>query len=189
MIETCPLAINTSNYCASAGVTYAFNTVNGLSFGELLIAVCLERATVLEAVSIEAMNQIESNSILLESYTTAAQMILANASPDTSFPLPIGYQSKSGQSQFTLAQFLTLEVGLSVPEGVWSWEQQMSLYGALKDLMEPLNTQSQEAFIDLQATLNARMQIMNLASSGTHSLNATALNTTTTYGAFHNVSA
>ncbi len=173
-----PLEVNPESACAAAGATYAFNHYSGLSFGEVLLAVCLERATFLEASSVTSLAQLEENTLTLEAYASAAQMVLGGASPGEPMPLPSGMNTASGQSTLTLAAFLTEEAGLTLPEAAWSFSDRMAIYADLKARMGPLQSQSQEALIDLQSLLNARDNLLHLATQSIESVHLTAQKST-----------
>ncbi|MBQ9694190.1 MAG: hypothetical protein IJV69_05475 [Kiritimatiellae bacterium] len=176
-ITTQSLEPTTSGPLVAAGATYAFNQIDGLAFGELLLAVCLERANMLESMSVSTLTALEDRTLTLATYAEAAQMVLDGSSPESLMPLPPGYACTCGIASPTLEQFLHEELGLEIPPEPWSYSQQMTLYTQLQALMEPLNAQSEEALIDLQTLVNAQDAFYSLATQALTKIESSALNT------------
>ena len=174
MIQTQPLDV--SGPLAATGATYAFHGNTHLALGELLLAVSLERATTLEHITVDLLDELAERNLTLEAYAEVARMILEEAPPNAAVALPEGYTCSCGLPHPTLAEFLTQELGIETPAAPWSYPQRIALYEAVQSLMEPLNVQSEETLVDLQALINARDNFFNLASNALKAVQRTSLN-------------
>lgn len=173
----------------SASRTYSFRGEEGLSLGRLLMGVCLERATMLERMSVGTMNRLARNNSQLEA-TANAMELLASVDVERAVmvsnlvvTLPEDYPVKGtwGLGQPTIVEFMEVELGIessSIPGGLmWRYEQRTTAYGLIKAKADALNSVSQETMIDLQTLITERNTAYNLATNGNKILLDGKLNT------------
>lgn len=173
----------------SASRMYSFRGEEGLSLGRLLMGVCLERATMLERMSVGTMNRLARNNSQLEA-TANAMELLASVDVERAVmvsnlvvTLPEDYPAKGtwGLGQPTIVEFMEVELGIessSIPGGLmWRYEQRTTAYGLIKAKADALNSVSQETMIDLQTLITERNTAYNLATNGNKILLGGKLNT------------
>lgn len=110
-----------------------------LSMGELVMAVCLERAAEMEGDLVSQMAEMESNSEKLERLTSIEKTVLAGGSPsssDSSFLRSLGISGTGDE-----------------------------LVTAIESKLDSLNAFSQESLISIQRSLNKRDQEFDLLSN------------------------
>ena len=142
-----------------------------MSIGQLVMAICLQRASNLENQIIGVMETINSNSLLLEGLTAVEEALVAIDVNDTFDPddtvdyngQSISYRTfLSGQSYANIS---------GLPSGTWSYDQVQSVTSQVEDKMDSLNTISQETLIQLQSLTAKRDQTYDLVSNVLKSLN------------------
>jgi len=136
-----------------------------LSIGQLVMALCLQRAAALERQVIEKMATIENTSTQLELMTEIETAIL-NGDVNMSTKR-VTYNGSS----YTYYQFLTEKMDMdSVPSGVVNADSSDFL-SALEAKMDEKNTFSQQSMIELQSLTNKRDQSYDMVSNVLKSLN------------------
>ncbi len=154
--------------------TYTVEGVNGvdgnprpLSIGELVMALCLQRATTLEATIVALMEEMNENSSLLECLTAIEQEIVNKTSGSVS--LTTSYVTYNGTS-YTYKAFLTDVAKLSgVPDSANASSAQ--LITDIEAKMDEKNSISQQKMIDLQSQTAKRDQAYDMVSNVLKSLN------------------
>ena len=140
-----------------------------LSIGQLVMALCLQRAAALESQVIEKMAAIENTSTQLELMTEIENAVLAGTVNMSS--KKVTYNGKS----YTYYQFLTEtpELGMDadvVPTGNVNADS-TDFLSALEAKMDEKNTFSQQAMIELQSLTNKRDQAYDMVSNVLKSVN------------------
>ena len=161
-----------ANYYTVEGVTNPDGSLRALSIGQLVMALCLRRATELEAEIIETVESLNKTSEDLERLTEIESAIV-NAT-DTSVDLTakklkgtdISYYDFLTQSQYGIE--LT-----NVPTSANSASEQ--LIADIESKMDSLNSFSQQTMIDLQSLTAKRDQSYDMISNILKSLNTTLL--------------
>ena len=161
-----------ANYYTVDGVTNPDGSLRALSIGQLVMALCLRRATELEAEIIETVESLNKTSEDLERLTEIESAIV-NAT-DTSVDLTakklkgtdISYYDFLTQSQYGIE--LT-----NVPTTANSASEQ--LIADIESKMDSLNSFSQQTMIDLQSLTAKRDQSYDMISNILKSLNTTLL--------------
>ncbi|MBO4287647.1 MAG: hypothetical protein J5985_05725 [Kiritimatiellae bacterium] len=138
-----------------------------MSIGQLVMAICLQRAAGLEEQIIDLMEDMNENTVLLEDLTDIEQMIVDSGD---SFNSAQTYVTKSGRTT-TYAVFLQ-EAGVTTEAaGTWNAATIESVVSSIEDKMDSLNTISQEFLIQLQSLTAKRDQTYDLVSNILKSFN------------------
>ena len=142
-----------------------------LSIGQLVMALCLQRAAELESDIVKKMNQIETVSEQLELMTKIESDILAgdiNMSSKT-----VSYKGTT----YTYHEFLTevMEID-NVPTGTANKDSEELITG-IETKMDENNTLSQKTMIELQSQTNKRDQTYDMISNSLKSLNTVLVGT------------
>ena len=144
-------------------------TPRRLSIGQLVMALCLQRAAELEANIIEKMKSIENTSEQLECMTAIENAIL---DADDGVNMSTAKISYNGQEQ-TYYDFLTNVMGLAeVPAGT-ATKDSSELLSAIESKMDEKNSFSQKTMIELQSQTNKRDQSYDMISNILKSLSTT----------------
>ena len=136
-----------------------------LSIGQLVMALCLQRAAALEQQVVEKMAAIENTSTQLELMTEIETAVL-----DSTVNMSSKKVTYNG-TQYTYYRFLTEVMGMdSVPTGNVN-ENSTDFLSALEAKMDEKNTFSQQAMIELQSLTNKRDQAYDMVSNVLKSVN------------------
>jgi hypothetical protein len=162
----------TANYYTVEGVTSPDGTPRALSIGQLVMALCLQRATELEAEIIKIVEDLNRTSEDLERLTEIETAIV-NAT-DSSVDLK---NTKLKGTDISYYDFLTksdYKIGLTgVPETASSSSSQ--LITDIEAKMDSHNSFSQQTMIDLQSQTAKRDQSYDMISNILKSLNTTLM--------------
>ena len=149
------------------GITNADNSPRELSIGQLVMAICLERASQLEAGIIALMENMNEASAQLDAMTKIETDILAgtvNMNQST-----VTYEGRS----YTYKEFLTdANVGIvltGVPDSANA--DSADFISALEAKMDEKNSFSQRSMIELQSQTSKRDQTYDMISNILKSLN------------------
>ena len=155
---------NTAYAYTVDGVTNADGSLRQLSIGQLVMAICLQRASELETTIIEKMTSMEQTSEQLEIMTQIEEEVLANTVDMTTSRVTYGGRS------YTYQQFLTevMRIG-GVPDEANA--SSSDFITALEAKMDEKNSFSQQAMIELQSLTNKRDQSYDMISNILKSLN------------------
>jgi hypothetical protein len=162
----------TANYYTVPGVTNPDGTPRALSIGQLVMALCLQRATELEAEIIKIVEDLNKTSEDLERLTEIESAIV-NAT-DSSVNLKT---TKLKGTDISCYDFLTnSEYGMgikNVPETANSSSEQ--LLTDIEAKMDSHNSFSQQTMIDLQSQTAKRDQSYDMISNILKSLHTTLM--------------
>ena len=162
----------TANYYTVPGVTNPDGTPRALSIGQLVMALCLQRATELEAEIIKIVEDLNKTSEDLERLTEIESAIV-NAT-DSSVNLKT---TKLTGTDILYYDFLTnSEYGMglkNVPETANSSSEQ--LITDIEAKMDSHNSFSQQTMIDLQSQTAKRDQSYDMISNILKSLHTTLM--------------
>lgn len=162
----------TANYYTVEGVTNPDGSLRALSIGQLVMALCLARATELEAKIIEIVEDLNKTSEDLERLTEIESAIVNET--DSSVNLKT---EKFEGTDISYYDFLTNSgYGIElkgVPETANSSSEQ--LITDIEAKMDSLNSFSQQTMIDLQALTAKRDQSYDMISNILKSLHTTLM--------------
>lgn len=164
-----------------------------LSMGQLVVAICLQRAAELESHLISLMEDMAENSEKLTQMTNIQDALVtwidtasvnSTLSRDLSAYLAdftigdVTYKA-NGVGPNTWLSFLTDVCGMdpaAIPStGALTYAEVQELISALSENMDSLNSVSQEQLIEMQSTTNKRDQTYNLITNMTKSLHTTMM--------------
>ena len=154
------------------GVTNVDGSLRQLSIGQLVMAICLQRAAELETSIIALMEEMNTTSTKLSKMTDIETTTLAYGCYMTDI-------TKNGiiydGTNYTCYDFLVNIVGMSssdVPTGQVT-SASSDFLTALEAKMDELNSFSQQKMIELQSLTNKRDQSYDMISNVLKSLNTT----------------
>ena len=152
------------------GVNNVDGTPRELSIGQLVMAICLQRATALEAGIIALMEEMNSTSVKLELMTQIEADILdggANmANVNTSH---VTYEGRDYDFRAFLVNVVRMDAA-SVPTDFVS-ATDTDFITALEAKMDEMNSFSQQKMIELQSQTSKRDQSYDMISNVLKSLN------------------
>ena len=162
----------TANFYTVDGVTNADGSLRQLSIGQLVMAICLNRASKLETDIIALMEEMNSTSAQLAAMTQIEEDILdGGANMDNISTSHVTYNG----TDYTFYNFLVNVLGMSssaVPTGFVDGSN-TDFITALEAKMDEKNTFSQQKMIELQSLTNKRDQSYDMISNILKSLNTT----------------
>ena len=167
----------TANVYTLEGVTEVDGrTPRLMSIGQLVMAICLQRATKLEDEIVDVMDQINANTMLLNGLTSVETELVKVGVGGT---FDAGATFKYDGETVTYAEFLSSKAKVTgLPSGTsWSYEQVQTAVSLLEDKMDSLNTISQDTLIQLQSLTAKRDQTYDLVSNVLKSLNTVLVGT------------
>jgi len=167
----------TANVYTLEGVTEVDGrTPRLMSIGQLVMAICLQRATKLEDEIVDVMDQINANTMLLNGLTSVeTELVKVGVNGTFDAGTTFTYDGAS----VTYAEFLSSKANVTgLPSGTsWSYEQVQTAISLLEDKMDSLNTISQDTLIQLQSLTAKRDQTYDLVSNVLKSLNTVLVGT------------
>ena len=162
----------TANYYTVEGVTNPDGSPRALSIGQLVMALCLQRATELEAEIIKIVEDLNKTSEDLERLTEIETAIV-NAT-DSSVNLKTTKLTGTDISYYDFLTKSDYKIGLTgVPETADSSSSQ--LITDIEAKMDSHNSFSQQTMIDLQSQTAKRDQSYDMISNILKSLNTTLM--------------
>ena len=171
------------------GITNADGTLRELSIGQLVMALCLDRASKLEASIIALMEEMNSTSSQLEAMTEIEQTIVDFAASQQSTreykSLKTLYLTTAPYNGVSYYDFLTdsrygvgIDFGPNLPEAVWINSETDVVEIKFNDFitkieakMDEKNSFSQQKMIELQSQTSKRDQAYDMISNVLKSLN------------------
>ena len=160
----------TANVYTLEGVNEVDGTPRKMSIGQLVMAICLQRATALEASIIELMETMNQTSVQLELMTQIETDILdggANmANINTSH---VTYEGRDYDFRAFLVNVVRMDAA-SVPSDFVS-ATDTDFITALESKMDEMNSFSQQKMIELQSQTSKRDQSYDMISNVLKSLN------------------
>ena len=168
---------NTARAYTVEGVKNADGSLRELSIGQLVMAICLQRAADLENSIIDKMSELEGATALLENLTEIENDIIAEFQNNTS-----GHAYElDGKTTSTGASYLTLLRGLGIMNGTQHYVRNDAVYSGqdilysdfitkIESKMDEKNTFSQQTMIELQSLTAKRDQSYDMISNVLKSL-------------------
>ena len=171
------------------GITNSDGTLRELSIGQLVMALCLDRASKLEAGIIALMEEMNGVSSQLEAMTEIEQTIVDFAASQQSTrdykSLKQLYLTTAPYNGVTYYDFLTdsrygigIDFGPNLPEAVWINSESVNVEIKYNDFitkieakMDEKNSFSQQKMIELQSQTSKRDQAYDMISNVLKSLN------------------
>lgn len=148
---------------------YAFGDARGLSLGQLVMAICLRQASVIEGQSVLKMNQLNASASFLNVLAQVGEYVMANSSLESTLDLSkTGYVPTHVSMQTTYWEFIVYECGVNpdlVPKSVDKMDDKTRVFGYLGDLMDRAASDNEDQSIDLQSYLSRRDTAYNTSSS------------------------
>jgi len=165
---------------------YGVNGVEGLTLSQLIMAVCIKRATLDELMAVRAMNNMSADAKKLEATALVVEQIMAEGSSwDQKIDIASsGYVPTQVGADATLWDFVTKELGipaanlpvkLSTSGG--SDDNRLLAADQITPVMDQLNRTAEEASIRLQTILGRRDVEYRTAGSTTTAISKCAENT------------
>ena len=152
------------------GVNNVDGTPRELSIGQLVMAICLQRATALEASIIELMETMNQTSAQLELMTQIETDILdGGANMATINTSHVTYEGRNYNFHDFLVDVVRMDAA-SVPTGFVS-ASDSDFITALEAKMDEMNSFSQKTMIELQSLTSKRDQAYDMISNILKSLN------------------
>ena len=172
-----------------AGVNNVDGTPRELSIGQLVMAICLQRATALEATIIDIMEKLNKTTAELESLTEINQAVVdyfasenhthvfqfhqgSDSDTFTNLVVQSGYYAGQTYRQAILGTKIVPEdhnVSYVRDDAIYSWAD--ILPSDIEDKMDSLNSLSQQTMIELQSQTAKRDQTYDMISNILKSLN------------------
>ena len=159
----------TANVYLLEGVQNANGTLREMSIGQLVMAICLSRATELETRIVQRMEGLAATSVVLEALTDIdAQLVEQGKYTRIVFPAPLVVTKENGTtvSVSNSDELLSaLDIATNPKGGV------PDLIAAVESKMDSLNSVSQTTLIDIQSLTSKRDDTYTLVSNVLKSLN------------------
>ena len=154
---------------ANAIYLYDFDGVGGLTLPQLMMAMCIRRAAIIEEQSVLKMNEVNASAAWLQVLALVGEAILSRSSLTARLDLSkTDYVPTNVPEQTTYWDFLVYEVGLeekAVPSRLTTSDQRTDLYRQLTDKMSAASTTNQEQVIDLQSLVSRRDSTFNASAA------------------------
>ncbi len=158
----------TANVYTVEGVTNADGSLRELSIGQLVMALCLARASELEAQVIELMETMNESSAQLEALTEVEEALVAVDDSQLASSVS-GTITYDGKEYASYASFLSSVFGIAVASDMTAGD----LITEIETKMDELNSFSQQTMIELQSLTNKRDQSYDMISNVLKSLHTT----------------
>ena len=169
---------NTAKMYTVEGVTYPDGTPRELSIGQLVMALCLNRAAAMEAKVVELMNEIERASDLLANLTKIETAVIEEFQNDTSdhaLDLSAMYLDSGSSYAELLREVGVLNSSQRKIRNDSATAAEVMLYDdfitQIEAKMDEKNSFSQQTMIELQSLTNKRDQSYDMISNILKSLN------------------
>ena len=152
-------SLGTSRYAPVNINAYQYNGLAGLSFGQLIMAVCCRRAAAIESQSVIKMNQLtQTTGFLNEASAVTARIFTA--------------------SSVSEADKIFMEKEMGVEESdidISSYDKRMALFSKLKGKLDDATNESQELTIALQSLVSRRDVTYNTSAATVKALLQSAM--------------
>ena len=152
-------SLGTSRYAPVNINAYQYNGLTGISFGQLIMAVCCRRAAAIEAQSVIKMNQLtQTTDFLNEASAVTARIFTAS--------------SVSGDDK----EFIEKKMGITDADyDISSYDKRMALFAKLKGKLDDATNESQEQTIALQSLVSRRDVTYNTSAATVKALMQSAM--------------
>ena len=162
------------------GIRNVDGSLRDLSIGQLVMAICLQRASALETDIVSMMSEMSTTAANLEALTTCQQYFADNESKSFSITPPItltwnGKTMENVDSATKLINFLTSQdyVGITIADSA----SLDDVIQAISSKMDSLNSVNQEELVQLQSLVSKRDQSYDLITNVLKSLNTVLVGT------------
>ena len=136
--------------------------LSGLSIGQLVMAVCLDRAVAKENEIIEIMNTLNNTSTQLEALTEIETAIVG-ADAKSGKWVDLEHTNLTNLPQYTYQSYLAYILGVDVPTKADS--DSAELITQIETAMDKRNSINQQTMIDLQSATSKRDQAYDMISN------------------------
>lgn len=150
------------------GVTVT--TLEGLSIGQLVMALCLERAVEMENKIIETMNSLNTTSSQLQALTEIETAIVEKNGRNGESLTLSSQTVKYNDGLYQYDEFLEQVIGLSSIPSTASSES-TDLINSIEKAMDQRNSMNQQTMIGLQSATSKRDQSYDMIANISKSLN------------------
>lgn len=157
-------SLGASRYAPVNINAYQYNGLKGLTFGQLIMAVCCRRAAAIEAQSVIKMNTMNASNQQLTDLSAAAERIFTANGP----------VSQTDEKLFKNLCGLT-DDDLKDIKDLGSYDKRTALFGKVKPKLDSLTTLSQEQAVELQSLISRRDVTYNTSASTVKTLMQSAL--------------
>lgn len=162
----------TGNVYYVDGVTDGLGNNRPLSVGQLVMAICLQRASQLENSILAMMNKMSITSEELSALTTIEEAIVGKTSGTVDMSQTVTVDGHS----YTYTEFLeSSSIGITVPSGDINVYDASQLVSDIETKMDSLNSMNQKDMIQLQSDTNKRDQSYDMISNILKSLQTTMI--------------
>ena len=155
-------------------VKEADGTLRKMSIGQLVMALCLQRAADLEEKVVQLMDSINQNSTLLGGLTDVEkELVKVGAGGKFTATNTFTYNGETVKyNEFLSSQNMANIDGLPAldSDNTWSYNNVQTVISLVEDKMDSLNTVSQDTLIQLQSLTTKRDQTYDLVSNVLKSL-------------------
>lgn len=198
MSEILATTVAVSRYAprgANAVEVFSYAGCEGMSFGQLVMAICCRRGAVTEAQAVNAMNRLTQSSSWLDALSSVAQQLVnvatsLNAVADLGTS---GYACRNTKAYpVTLIDFLKDECGIDASHlykldndgkpttellDITVYANRMAVFDQLKTVLDAATRQSQQDTIELQTLVSRRDIAFNTSSTTVKALGQSMGNT------------
>lgn len=159
---------------------YAYNGVSDLTLGQLVMAVCIRQAALIERQTVMKMNDVNASASWLSALSLVADRLMTRSSLDAEIDLAdTGYVPTSTSStRITLRNFLIQEAqvkGSALPSDIRTHENKMAAFRIVNEKMSAASINNQEQSIDLQSLLARRDAAYNASAASVKKLGTTTM--------------
>ena len=152
-------SLGTSRYAPVNINAYQYNGLVGLSFGQLIMAVCCRRAAAIEAQSVVKMNQLTQTTDFLTEASAVTQRIFTASSVSQDDQKFITERMEITDANFDIS----------------TYDNRMALFAKLKGKLDNASNVSQEQTIALQSLVSRRDVTYNTSASTVKALMQSAM--------------
>jgi len=167
------ISVNTTAVQGPA-VSYLFSYAGqeGLTLGQLTIAVCCKRGAVCEEMAVTWMNRINATNKKLQAYSSVTAQIMRDGTvyDEIADIEDSGYEPQKVPSFCTLEVFLSQECGIDTSVDIKTVTGKLTLGDKMKHLLDELSRESEEQIIKLQTQISRRDVAFTTATQTTKGL-------------------
>lgn len=152
-------SLGASRYAPVNINAYQYNGLTGISFGQLIMAVCCRRAAAIETQSVIKMNQLTATTDFLNEASAVTARIFTASSVSEADKI-----------------FMMSEMGVKEADiDISSYDKRMALFAKLKGKLDDATQESQEQTIALQSLVSRRDVTYNTSAATVKTLMQSAL--------------
>ena len=152
-------SLGTSRYAPVNINAYQYNGLTGISFGQLIMAVCCRRAAAIESQSVIKMNQLTQTTDFLNEASAVTQRVFTASSVS------------EADKTFMMNQMGVEEADIDIS----SYDKRMTLFSKLKGKLDDATNESQELTIALQSLVSRRDVTYNTSAATVKALLQSAM--------------